>query len=62
MLAARRLPSRDIIIITDRAETKEQLEQDNSWLLVVGQAVQVNRRKFIVIAYSMRMAALDYSK
>jgi hypothetical protein len=35
VLAARRLPSGDITITTDTAETKNQLERDSSWLTAV---------------------------
>ena len=62
MLAARKLPSGDIIVTTDTVETKKKLERDSSWLAAVGQAARVNRRKFLVIVYSMRTAVVDYTK
>lgn len=62
VLAARRLPSGDILITTDTAETKEQLERSNSWLPAVSQTAKVNRRKFTVLVHGMRLSALDCSK
>jgi hypothetical protein len=62
VLAARRLPSGDILITADTAETKEQLESSSSWLPAVGQTAKVNRRRFTVLVHGMRTSALDCSK
>jgi hypothetical protein len=62
VLAARRLPSGDIVITTDTATTKEQLEKDNSWLPAVSSTATVNRRRFPVMVHGMRTASVDCSK
>ena len=59
VLAARRLPSGDILITTDTERTKEGLEKSKGWLTAIGQAAKVNRRKFTVLAHSMRLSAID---
>ena len=59
VLAARRLPSGDIVVTTNTEKTKEQLEQDSSWLAAVSKEAQVNRRRFPVMVHGMRVAALD---
>ncbi len=62
VLAARRLPSGDVVITTNTEKAKEQLEQDSSWLAAVGKEAQVNRRRFPVMVHGMRVAALDCTK
>jgi hypothetical protein len=62
VLAARRLPSGDVLITTDTAEAKEQLERSQNWLPAVGQTAIVNRRRFTVLVHGMRTSALDCSK
>jgi len=62
VLAARRLPSGDVLITTDTAETKEQLERSERWLPAVSQTAKINRRKFTVLVHGVRMSALDCSK
>jgi hypothetical protein len=59
VLAARRLPSGDVVITTDTEDTKRQLEKDGSWLAAVGQGAQVNRRKFPVMVHGMRISSID---
>jgi hypothetical protein len=61
VLAARRLPSRDVTVTADTAETKEQLERDSSWLLAVSQTAEINRRKFPVMVHGMRVSSVDCS-
>jgi hypothetical protein len=61
VLAARRLPSGDVLITADTAATKEQLERDPNWLPAISQAARVNRRRFPVMVHGMRVAALDCS-
>lgn len=62
VLAARRLPSGDITITADTKETKELLERDSNWLAAIGQAAQVNRRKFTVMVHGMKIASVDCSR
>ncbi len=62
VLAARRLPSGDIVVTTDTAATKEQLEKDSKWLPAVSSTAQVNRRRFPVMVHGMRTASVDCSK
>ena len=62
VLAARRLPSGDIVVTTNTEKAKEQLEQDSSWLAAVSKEAQVNRRRFPVMVHGMRVAALDCTK
>jgi hypothetical protein len=61
VLAARRLPSGDVVVTTDTEDTKRQLEKDGSWLSAVGQAAQVNRRKFPVMVHGMKVSSVDCS-
>jgi len=62
VLAARRLPSGDIVVTTNTEKAKEQMEQDGSWLAAVSKEAQVNRRRFPVMVHGMRLAALDCTK
>ena len=62
VLAARRLPSGDIVVTTNTEKAKKQMEQDGSWLAAVSKEAQVNRRRFPVMVHGMRLAALDYTK
>jgi hypothetical protein len=56
VLAARKLPSGDVVITADTEDTKRQLEKDGSWLSAVGQAAQVNCRKFPVMVHGMKVS------
>src|SRR5436853_784617 len=49
VLAARRLPSGNIMMIINTEKAKKQMKQDRSWLTAVSKKAQVNRRRFPVM-------------
>ena len=57
-----RLSSRDVIVITDTAVIKKQMEKSASWLTAVSSKAQVNCRCFTVMVHDMRMASVDCSR
>ena len=59
VIAARRLPSGDLILTTDTEDTKRQLEADTGWLQALGEGSQLNRRKYPVLAHSVLLRDFD---
>ena len=53
VIAVRRLPSGDLVITADSADTKRQLEADKSWVQTLGEESQVNQQKFPVLVHAM---------
>ena len=62
ILAARRLPSGDVLLTTESRETKERLEKDQSWLNAFGEGAKVKRRACVVLAYRIRVDQIDTKK
>jgi len=59
VIAARRLPSGDLVLTTDSADTKKQLEADDKWIQALGEGSQLSRRKFPVLAHSVLLRDFD---
>jgi hypothetical protein len=59
VIAARRLPSGDIVLTTDSVDTKRQLEAETTWLQALGEGSQLNRRKFPVLVHSVSLKDFD---
>ncbi len=62
MLAARRLFSENILIITDLKFIKEQLKHNSSWLTVINQTVKMNHRRFSVMMHEICVTVLNCSQ
>ena len=62
ILAARRLPSGDVLLTTESRETKERLEKDQSWLNAFGEGAKVKRRACVVLAHGIRVDQIDTKK
>ena len=54
--------SRDIVVIINYKKTKEILKKNTNELIIIIDSTQINYRYFLVIVYSMQIAAVDYSK
>ena len=61
-LAERKLLSRDIMIIADTAQIKKQLKQNNSQFFTVNLTVKINRKKFPVMIYRIKIILVNCSK
>src|SRR5437016_5357200 len=62
VLAARRLPNENILVMANIAVTKNLLKHDPNWLLIIEKSTRVNRRKFMIMMHGMRVFTLNYSK
>jgi hypothetical protein len=56
VVAARRLPSGDIVLTTDEEQTRTKWITDQKWLKVFGTDARVKRREFIVLAHGIRVS------
>jgi hypothetical protein len=55
MVAARHLPSGDIVLTTDDEQTRTRWLADRQWLAVFGTDAQVERREFVVLAHGIKV-------
>jgi hypothetical protein len=55
IVAARRLPSGDIVLTTDEEQTRTKWIADQEWLRVFGTDARVKRREFIVLAHGIKV-------
>ena len=62
VLIVRKLLSENIVITINTKKTKNQLKQNNSWLIAVSKKMQINWRRFLIMMYKMWIAILDCSK
>ena len=58
-MAARRLPSGDMMLTTDEEGTRTKWLVDQKWLSVFGEGARVKRREFVVIAYGIKVAQVQ---
>lgn len=59
--AARALPSGDLILRVDSAQTQQDLHRQNGWTEALGAGTRLNRPRFTVLVKSVRLDALDCS-
>ncbi|KAF2181536.1 hypothetical protein K469DRAFT_455771, partial [Zopfia rhizophila CBS 207.26] len=59
IIVARRLPSGDLVLTVDSADTRRQLEADTIWLRALEEGSQLNRRKFPVLVHSVQLKDFD---
>jgi hypothetical protein len=59
IVAARRLPSEDIVLTTDEEQTSTKWMADQKWLRVFGTDARVKRREFIVLAHGIRVSQVQ---
>jgi hypothetical protein len=55
IVAARRLPSGEMVLTTDKEATCTRWMADQKWLSVFGESTQVKRREFVVIAHRIKV-------
>lgn len=55
IVAARGLPSGDMILTTDEEQTRTKWIADQEWLKVFGTGAQVKRQEFIVLAHGIKV-------
>jgi hypothetical protein len=61
IVAARRLPSGDMVLTTDDEQTRTKWLVDHKWLAVFGVGARVKRREFVVLAHGIRVAQVQES-
>ena len=61
-MAARRLPSGDILVTTASREARVKLQESTDWLQALGAGAKVKRRTYVVLAHGIRLDQLDISK
>jgi hypothetical protein len=59
IVAARNLPSGDIVLTTDEEATRTKWLTDQRWTAVLGKEAQVKRREFVVLAYSIKVVQIQ---
>jgi hypothetical protein len=59
VLAARRLPSGDIILTTDTADTKNHLVKETSWTSALGSQARIAKARFSVMAKHVAKDAIN---
>lgn len=59
VLAARRLPSGDVLITTESKEKRQELQKDQSWTASLGAGAVVKRRGYTVLAHGIRVSQID---
>jgi phage gp45-like len=62
VLAARKLPSGDILFVTHTEEARISLEKSSEWLQAVATSAKVKRNTFPVFVHAVRMDSVDTSK
>lgn len=60
VVAARKLPSGDIVLTTDSADTKNQLVKETSWAAALGAQARVIRTRFTVMAKHVAKDAINF--
>jgi phage gp45-like len=62
VLAARKLPSGDVLFVTHTEEARISLEKSNEWLQAVATSAKVKRNTFPVFVHAVRVDSVDTSK
>jgi hypothetical protein len=61
IVAARRLPSGDMVLTTDEEATCTKWMADQKWVSVFGEGTRVKRREFVVIAHGIKVKQVQDS-
>jgi hypothetical protein len=61
VVAARNLPSGDIVLTTDDEQTRTKWLVDHKWLATFGAGARVKRREFVVLAHRIRVGQVQQS-
>jgi hypothetical protein len=61
VVAARNLPSGDIVLTTDDEQTRTKWLVDHKWLATFGAGARVKRREFVVLAHGIKVGQVQQS-
>ena len=59
IIAVKRLPSGDILLITLTKESRLELERNHEWLRAITNSAKVKRNTFLVLVHAVRIAGVD---
>jgi hypothetical protein len=59
IVAARNLPSGDIVLTTDEEATRTKWLTDQRWTAVLGKEARVKRREFVVLAHGIKVVQIQ---
>jgi hypothetical protein len=62
IVAARNLPSGDIVLTTDEEATRTKWLTDRKWTAVLGEEARVKRREFVVLAHGVKVSQIQDTK
>src|SRR5271165_2042651 len=62
VVAARNLPSGDIVLTTDEEATRTKWLTDQKWTTVLGREARVKRREFVVLAHGIVVSQIQDTK
>jgi hypothetical protein len=61
-VAARRLPSGDIVVTLATVVARKEIQLETSWLKAFGDGAKIKRQVYIVIAYGINIAQVNTDK
>jgi hypothetical protein len=62
VIAARRLPSGDVLVTTTSQDARKGVQKDTAWLKAFGEGARVKHRSYTVLAHGVRVAHFDMQK